>query len=64
MGVKKKTIDTFEIDDLGLSDTNSQTELVKLFNPVKTKTTEYIEGSTDDVVEKLVDIMKNEIKVI
>lgn len=64
MGVKKKTIDTFEIDDLGLSDTNSKTELVKLFNPVKTKTTEYIEGSADDIVEKLVDIMKNEIKVI
>ncbi len=64
MGVKKKTLDTFEISDLDLSDMNSKTELVKLFTPVKTKTTEYIEGSTDEVVEKLVDIMKNEIKVI
>ena len=43
---------------------NSKTELVKLFAPVKTKTTEYIDGSADEVVEKLVSIMKNEIKVI
>jgi electron transfer flavoprotein beta subunit len=64
MGVKKKTIDTFEIPDLGIGDVNSKTELVKLFAPVKTKTTEYIDGSTDEVVEKLVSIMKNEIKVI
>jgi electron transfer flavoprotein beta subunit len=64
MGVKKKTIDTFEIPDLGIGDVNSKTELVKLFAPVKTKTTEYIDGSADEVVEKLVSIMKNEIKVI
>mgnify|MGYP001196168187 FL=1 len=64
MGVKKKTIDTFEIPDLGIGDVNSKTELVKLFAPVKTKTTEYIDGNTDEVVEKLVSIMKNEIKVI
>ena len=64
MGVKKKTIDTFEIPDLEIGDVNSKTELVKLFAPVKTKTTEYIDGSTDEVVEKLVSIMKNEIKVI
>tara|TARA_B100000614_G_scaffold232987_1_gene228028 strand:+ start:3981 stop:4763 length:783 start_codon:yes stop_codon:yes gene_type:complete len=64
MGVKKKTINTFEISDLGLNDVDSKTELVKLFAPVKTKTTEYIDGSTDEVVEKLISIMKNEIKVI
>ena len=64
MGVKKKTIDTFELSDLGLSDIDSKTELVKLFTPIKTKTTEYIDGNADEVVEKLVHIMKNEIKVI
>ena len=64
MGVKKKTIDTFEVSDLGLSSIESKTELVKLFNPVKTKTTQYIDGTSDEVVEKLVEIMKNEIKVI
>ena len=64
MGVKKKTIDIFEVSDLELNDIDSKTELVKLFTPVKTKTTEYIDGSTDEIVEKLVGIMKNEIKVI
>lgn len=64
MGVKKKTIDTFELSDLGLSDIDSKTELVKLFTPIKTKTTQYIDGNADEVVEKLVHIMKNEIKVI
>ena len=64
MGVKKKTIDTFEISELGMADTDTKTELIKLFNPVKTKTTEYIDGNTDEIVEKLVHIMKNEIKVI
>ena len=63
MGVKKKTIDSYTIDDLGIEG-GSQTELIKLFNPEKTKVTEYIEGTNDEIVEKLVHILKNEIKVI
>ena len=63
MGVKKKTIESYTLDDLNV-DGESQTELIKLFNPEKTKITEYIEGSNDEIVEKLVDILKNQIKVI
>ena len=63
MGVKKKTIESHTLDDLNV-DGESQTELIKLFNPEKTKVTEYIEGSNDEIVEKLVDILKNQIKVI
>lgn len=63
MGVKKKTIESYTLDDLDV-DGESQTELIKLFNPEKTKVTEYIEGSNDEIVEKLVDILKNQIKVI
>jgi len=63
MGVKKKTIESYTLDDLNV-DGESQTELIKLFNPEKTKVTEYIEGSNDEIVEKLVDILKNQIKVI
>ena len=63
MGVKKKTIDTHNFDDLNVSG-QSQTELVSLFNPEKTKVTEFIEGSTDEIVEKLVDVLKNQVKVI
>ena len=63
MGVKKKTIESYTLDDLNV-DGESQTELIKLFYPEKTKVTEYIEGSNDEIVEKLVDILKNQIKVI
>tara|TARA_B100002051_G_C16702705_1_gene621926 strand:- start:218 stop:997 length:780 start_codon:yes stop_codon:yes gene_type:complete len=63
MGVKKKTIESYTLDDLNV-DGESQTELIKLFNPEKTKVTEYIEGSNDEIVEKLIDILKNQIKVI
>jgi len=63
MGVKKKTIDTHNFEDLGVSG-ETQTELVSLFNPEKTKVTEFIEGSTDEIVDKLVDVLKNQVKVI
>ena len=63
MGVKKKTIDTYESDSLVGNET-SKTELIKLFTPEKKKTTQFIEGSSDEIVEKLVNILKNEIKVI
>jgi len=63
MGVKKKTIDSHTLENLGI-DGSSQTELIKLFNPEKTKVTEYIDGTNDEIVEKLVHILKNEIKVI
>ena len=63
MGVKKKVIDTHNFEDLNISD-NPQTELVNLFNPEKTKVTEFIDGTTDEIVEKLVDVLKNKIKAI
>ena len=63
MGVKKKTIDTHESDSL-IDNEASKTELIKLFIPKKKKTTQFIDGTSDEIVEKLVNILKNEIKVI
>ena len=63
MGVKKKTIDSYNFNELGV-DGKSKTELIKLFNPEKTKVTQFIDGTTDEVVDKLIDILKNDIKVI
>jgi len=63
MGVKKKIIDSYNFDELQV-DGDSQTELIKLFNPEKTKVTKFIEGSSDEIVEQLVDVLKNDIKVI
>ncbi|MAV63957.1 MAG: electron transfer flavoprotein subunit beta [Candidatus Marinimicrobia bacterium] len=64
MGVKKKTIDNYDTESLGIDADKSNTELVKLFNPEKKKVTKFIDGSTDDVVEKLVEIFREEIKII
>ena len=63
MGVKKKPIDSYDINNLKIEE-KSQTELIKLFNPEKTKTTEFINGSSDEIVEKLVQILRTEIKVL
>ena len=45
-------------------DGKSQTELIKLFNPEKTKVTKFLEGTSDEVVEQLVEVLKNDVKVI
>jgi len=63
MGVKKKTIDSYNFNDLQIEG-KSQTELIKLFNPEKTKVTKFLEGSSDEIVEQLVDVLKNDVKVI
>ena len=63
MGVKKKIIDNHESDSL-IDNEASKTELIKLFIPEKKKTTQFIDGTSDEIVEKLVNILKNEIKVI
>ena len=63
MGVKKKTIDSYNFNDLQV-DGKSQTELIKLFNPEKTKVTKFLEGTSDEVVEQLVEVLKNDVKVI
>ena len=64
MGVKKKTIDSHDVNSLNIENNTSKTELVRLFSPEKTKVTQFIDGNTDEIVEKLVTIFKNEIKII
>ena len=63
MGVKKKTIDNYDFQSL-IDNTISKTELIRLFTPEKKKVTQFIDGSSDEIIEKLVNILKNEIKVI
>ena len=43
---------------------NAHTNLENLYVPQKSKETQFIDGTTDEVVEKLVDVLKNEIKVM
>ena len=63
MMMKKKTIDTKSAGDLGLSP-SSQTSTTKMYIPEKIKETVYVDGTTDEIVSKLVDIFANNIKVL
>ena len=60
MSVKSKTVDNAESSQ----NISSNFNLSDRFIPQKTKETVKIEGSTDEVVEELMDILKNKIKVI
>ena len=64
MMVKKKTVDDINIENLSLDNISSKTTINKIYAPDKSKETRFIEGSADDIANKLIDIFKNEIKVI
>lgn len=63
MGAKKKEIRTIPKGGLERGDGDLQS-LIKLALPQKAKRTEMIEGDTDQVVTRLVDILKREAKVL
>ena len=59
MGAKRKELNTLE------SSPESQSQsFVNLYVPKNEKVTEKIEGDTDTIVAKLMDILKNKLKVI
>ena len=64
MMVKNKTTDQLSAQDIGAL---NQTPLVKqenLYVPEKSKETVFIDGTPDEIAGKLVDVFKNEIKVL
>ena len=63
MGAKKKEIKTIAKAELNIDATPLQ-ELSKMYLHKAEKRTEMIEGSADQMVEKLVDIFKTDIKVL
>ena len=62
MGAKKKEIKVITYNDK-ISDTPMQ-KIESISLPETSKQTEFIEGSSDEIAEKLVEILKKEIKVI
>jgi len=62
MGAKKKEIKYIGSSDLSVEDKYQIIE--KLFIPQTSKQTEIIEGHEDEVVERIVQILKSEVKVI
>lgn len=63
MGARKKEIRTLAKKDLD-SGENQLQSLIKIGLPKKEKRTEMIEGNTDQVVTRLVEVLKREIKVL
>tara|TARA_Y100000588_G_C14191624_1_gene898273 strand:+ start:613 stop:1392 length:780 start_codon:yes stop_codon:yes gene_type:complete len=64
MGAKKKQIDKYNVDDLGIDTSPTKIKTEKMYIPEKSKETQYIEGDTDSIVEELVKILKDDIKAI
>jgi len=64
MAMKKKPIDTLTLNEITIGELTPQVKLKKMYIPKKEKVTTYLDGSPDEISEKLVNIFKNEIKVL
>jgi len=64
MMVKKKTVDDVTASDISSDALESNVTINKIYVPDKTKKTQFIEGSPDEISEKLVELFKNDIKVL
>ena len=62
MSVKNKSVEKCNADDFGLN-LESDYSIDGIYVPEKSKETEIIQGSTDEIVKRLTDILKNEIKI-
>ena len=62
MGAKKKEIKVFLNSDINSGSKSQIIEKISL--PETTKKTEFIEGDSGEVVKRIVNILKNEIKVV
>ena len=64
MMVKKKTVDEVTAGDVSSDALETKVSINKIYVPDKTKETQFIEGSPEEISEKLVEIFKNDIKVL
>jgi electron transfer flavoprotein beta subunit len=63
MGAKKKEIKSFDKTDL-MSGIEALQRMEKIYVQKKDKQTEMIEGNADQMVDRLVEILKNDVKVL
>ena len=64
MGAKKKQIDMMNLGDLGISKPDSKTTIERMYLPQKSKETHYIDGDTDEIVDGLIKILRDDVKAI
>ena len=63
MMVKNKTVDEFNGESVPGLDLSAKVTLKNMYIPEKSKETVFIDGAPDEIVEKLMDVFKNEIKI-
>jgi electron transfer flavoprotein beta subunit len=63
MGAKKKEIKSFDKQEL-MSGVEALQVMDKIYVQKKAKRTEMIEGNVDQMVSRLVEILKNDVKVL
>ena len=61
MMAKNKPLDNI---DINLSEYESQLSLDKLYVPLKSKETKFIDGNTDEITAEIMNILTNEIKIL
>ncbi len=64
MMVKNKTTDQLSAQDIGFENKPLKVHLDRLYIPEKSKKTVFLDGSSDEIVEKLMGVLKNEIRVL
>lgn len=64
MSVKNKPVESFSKDDMSLNLNNDDYKVIEMFQPIKSKETKIIDGNNDDMVEEILDVLKNQLKVI
>ena len=66
MKAKKKPLEELELDDLDLDedDVEAKTETVEIYLPPAKAAGRVLEGDLKDQVKELIDLLKNEAKVI
>ena len=61
---KNKPLRKVALAELGPAITANSQKIVRMYVPQKTKKTEYVEGSSAEIAKKLVEKLKNEIRVL
>ena len=61
--MKNKTVDELNGESVPGLDLSSKVTLKNMYIPEKSKETVFIDGAPDEIVGKLIDVFKNEIKI-
>ena len=63
MSVKNKEVKEFGKDNITYNKNNSY-NTIERFIPQKSKETTIIDGSADEITEKMIDVLKNKLRLV